>query len=257
MAFLEINNLTKYFGGLIAVSRLDFEVRPQEIFGLIGPNGAGKTTIFNLIVGVHSPNEGNIVFNGVDITGLKPSIVAQKGVGRTFQIPAIFESKTVFENLYMAFHLESDHGFWGAILNTPSRREKEKNILRKARELLEFVGLSHIADTVAKNIPHGYRKSLGLAMALAISPKLLLLDEPVGGMTPEETQTMMGLISALRDRGITILLVEHNLKAVMSLCERIVVINFGRKIAEGSPDEIQGNQDVIEAYLGKDIKNAN
>jgi branched-chain amino acid transport system ATP-binding protein len=253
MTLLETIEITKYFGGLAAVSDLSLNVKAGEILGLIGPNGAGKTTVFNLIAGVYSPTHGRIIFKGKDIAGNKPSIITQKGIARTFQLSRLFDNKTVIENMLIAFHIESKASFWRAILNDSSTQTREKNILEKAKELLDFVGLSDdMEGKLTKNLPHGHRKTLGLAMALATSPELLLLDEPVGGggMNPEETRIIMDLIKNLKGRGITILIVEHNLRVVMGLCDRIVVLNFGKKLAEGSPNEIKENKEVIEAYLG-------
>jgi branched-chain amino acid transport system ATP-binding protein len=251
MLMLEAIQITKHFGGLAAVSDLDLNVRSGEILGLIGPNGAGKTTVFNMIAGVYSPTHGKIVFKGEDITGHRPNIITKKRIARSFQLPTLFDSKTVLENMLVAFHLESKSTLWRAIFNDSSTQAREKDILKKAHEILEFVGMGgNMEGRLAKNLPHGHRKTLGLAMPLATSPELLLLDEPASGMNPEETTNMMGLIEALRDKGITILLVEHNLRVVMGLCDRIVVLNFGKKIAEGSPSEIRENKEVIEAYLG-------
>ena len=253
---LEVRGLTKYFGGLAAVKDVDFDAKSGEIMGIIGPNGAGKTTVFNLIAGVHPISSGKIIFKGEDITGCKPSVVAHKGIARAFQQATLFNNKTVLENMLMAFYLEAKFKLRNAIFETPSVREREENIKRKAHEMIEFVGLTGMADKQVKSLPHGHRKCLGLAMALGVSPELLLLDEPVGGMNTAEITNMMNLIKVLEERGMTILLVEHNLRAVMNLCKRIVVLNFGRKIAEGSPDEIGNDRSVIEAYLGADFRAA-
>jgi len=253
VALLEIVSLSKHFGGLAAVSDLTFGVRPGEIVGLIGPNGAGKTTVFNLIAGIYSPSHGKVVFKGMDITGKKPNIINQKGIARTFQESRLFDKKTVLENMLIAFHLESKLSFWRTIFNDSATRERERNILTKAQELLRSVGFENdMHHKATKDLPHGHRKTLGLAMALATSPELLMLDEPVGGggMNPEETRIIMELIKGLKQKGMTILMVEHNLRVVMGLCDRIVVLNFGKKLAEGSPDEIKDHQEVIEAYLG-------
>jgi branched-chain amino acid transport system ATP-binding protein len=250
MPLLEIRGLVKSFGGLMAVSGLDFEVQPGEILGLIGPNGAGKTTVFNLISGFLSPSRGRILFRREDITGCKPHVIAKKGIIRTFQQTTLFDTKTVLENMLIGFHLASQSGFWAAMLGFSEITKKERRILSKAMEILDFMRLSHLRDEVAGSLPHGHQRSLGIAMALAAAPTLLLLDEPVTGMNPEETGAMMGLIRRIRERGVTILLVEHDMRAVMGLCERITVLNFGQKITEGTPDQIKENQQVIEAYLG-------
>lgn len=251
MTLLETIKITKHFGGLAAISDLNLNVKSGETLGLIGPNGAGKTTVFNLIAGVFPPTHGRIIFKGKDITGEKPNTITQRGIARTFQIPAFFGGKCVLENMLIAFHLESKSSFWKAILNDSLTQAREKDILKKAKELLKFVGLSgDMEGKLAKSLPHGHRKTLGVAMALATFPELLLLDEPVGGMNPEEARNMVSLIKILKERGITILLVEHNLRVVMGLCDRIVVLNFGRKIAEGPPNEVRESKEVIEAYLG-------
>lgn len=253
---LEVRGLTKYFGGLAAVREVDFDAKSGGIMGIIGPNGAGKTTVFNLMTGVHTPSSGKIIFKGEDITGCKPNMAASKGIARAFQQATLFNNKTVLDNMLMAFYLESKFKLRDAIFETSSVREREEEIKRKAYEVIEFVGLGGMAEKPVKSLPHGHRKCLGLAMALAVSPELLLLDEPVGGMNTAETTNMMKLIKMLEERGMTILLVEHNLRAVMNLCKRIVVLNFGRKIAEGSPEEIRNDKSVIEAYLGADFRAA-
>lgn len=250
MALLEIKGLCKYFGGLAAVNDFDFEVQPGEILGLIGPNGAGKTTVFNLITGFLTPNKGKIIFKGEDITSYKPHLIARKGIVRTFQLTTLFESRTILENMLIAFHLKSRSGFWSAIFNSPLTREREKKILEKSIETLDFMKLLHLKDELAGNLPHGHQRSLGIALAMAASPEMILLDEPVTGMNPEETLATMEQIRRIREKGVTILLVEHNMRAVMGLCERITVLNFGQKIAEGLPNVIKENKDVIEAYLG-------
>ena len=250
MGLLEIRGLSKNFGGIWAVSHLDFEVNSGEILGLIGPNGAGKTTVFNLITGVFPCTRGKVIFKGEDVTGLKPFTMARKGVVRTFQLTALFESKTVLENMLISLHLRARSGFWAAIFDSKATKASEAEMLRRSLELLDFLGLSHVKEHVSSSLPHGYQRLLGIAMALAASPQLLLLDEPVTGMNPEETLHAMDLIKTIRDRGTSILLVEHDMRAVMGLCDRIVVLNFGKKIAEGSVDEIGQNEEVIAAYLG-------
>jgi len=250
MPLLEIRNVSKYFGGLEAVSNLDFAVDQGEIRGLIGPNGAGKTTLFNMISGVYRPTSGRVVFKGKDITQLKPHAVAKMGLVRTFQATILFKNFSVLKNLVAGYHLHSKVNFWGALFNTPATVKKERDIEKKAMEILEFMRLSKYKDELALNLPHGHQRALGISIALAAEPKLLMLDEPVTGMNPEETTEMMGLINKIRDRGITVLLIEHDMKAVMGLCERITVLNFGKKLAEGPPEEIRKNKDVIEAYLG-------
>jgi branched-chain amino acid transport system ATP-binding protein len=248
---LEIKGLTKYFGGLAAVSQLDMLVKEGEIVGLIGPNGAGKTTVFNLVTGVLRPSAGRVVFDGKNITGKKPHVTASIGIGRTFQSAYLFADFTVLENLVASFYLYPRSGFWEAVLNTPAYRRKEGYILKQAREILNFVGLDKVEDELARNLPHGYQKVLGVARALAVKPKLLLLDEPIAGMTREEIQFSLGVFKKIQSQGTTILLIEHNLE-FMSLCDRVIVLNFGQKIAEGSSEEVRQNEDVIQAYFGSE-----
>jgi branched-chain amino acid transport system ATP-binding protein len=248
---LETKGLTKYFGGLAAVSELDIHVKQGEIVGLIGPNGAGKTTIFNLITGVLRPTKGRVIFDGKDITGKKPHVIAKIGIGRTFQLASLFADFTVLENIVASFYLYPKSGFLEAMFNTPTYRKKEEYILNQARKTLQLVGLDKVRDELAKNLPHGYQKVLGVARALAVKPKLLLLDEPIAGMTLEEISFALGAFEKMRSQGMTILLVEHNM-GIMSLCDRIIVLNFGHKIAEGLPEEVRQNEDVVQAYFGSE-----
>jgi branched-chain amino acid transport system ATP-binding protein len=250
MVLLETKNLTKYFGGLAAVNEVNMEVNNGEILGLVGPNGAGKTTLFNLITGFFRPTRGKIIFGGEDIAGLKPNHIAERGIVRTFQASTLFKTRTVWENVLIGCHLQFRSGFLRVLVNTPFARKEEVEIRQKAQEIIESMGLSAVKNQYAAMLPHGYQRMLGVCLALAANPKLLLLDEPATGLTPEETLAFMVQLKALRDKGITILLVEHNMRAVMGNCDRIVVLNFGKKIADGSPDEIRKNKDVIEAYLG-------
>ena len=247
---LKTTRLTKHFGGLAAVSEFDMSVDEGQIIGLIGPNGAGKTTILNLISGFLRLTRGSIIFDGKDITGKKPHLLARMGIGRTFQISPLFGEFTTFRNIVASFYLSADSSLLGAILNTPRYRKKEEYILHQAEENLQLVGLGKVRDELAKNLPHGYQKVLDLARALAVKPKLLLLDEPIGGMSSEEIDLALKAIDKVRLQGTTILLVEHNMTVVMSLCDRIIVVNYGEKIAEGSPEEVRQNKDVIRAYFG-------
>jgi branched-chain amino acid transport system ATP-binding protein len=247
---LEIKELTKHFGGLTALHGLDLNINQGEILGLIGPNGAGKTTVFNLITGFLRPTNGKIMFIGEDVTAQKPHAIAKKGIVRTFQAASVFPDFTVLQNIMAAYQLKPKVGFWEAAFHIPSSRRKEEYILGRALKIIRFVGLDGMKDMAARSLPHGHQRILGIAIALAAEPKLLLLDEPLSGMNAEEVNNAKELIHRIWKRGITILLIEHNMGATMSLCQRIAVLNFGNKIAEGSPDEIRQNRDVIQAYLG-------
>jgi len=252
VALLEIKKLTKHFGGLSAVQSLDMDVNEGEIVGLIGPNGAGKTTVFNIITGFLKPTEGQIIFEQTDITAQKPHLLAERGIARTFQTTAFLPDFTVLQNVSVSCHLHPKIAFWGAIFNTSTYRKKEKGALDLGMEILRLIGLDFMKDDFPKNMPHGHQKLLTISMALATNPKLLLLDEPVSGMSEAEVTGAIALIKRIRSRGTTVVVVEHNMTAVMELCDRLIVLNFGRKIAEGPPEEIRENRDVIEAYLGVD-----
>jgi branched-chain amino acid transport system ATP-binding protein len=249
---LRVEGLTKRFGGLHAVSGLDMGVESGEIVGLIGPNGAGKTTVFNLLTGAHRPTSGRVMFEDKDITGHKPHSVAALGMVRTFQITNIFSDYTVQENLALACNLKAGISYWGSALHTRRSRAKERNVLQRCDEILTMVGLENVKDTTAATLPHGHKNLLGIAIALAAGPKLLLLDEPLAGMNAHEVLDALNVIRRLWENGTSVLLIEHNMKAAMSLCERLVVISFGKKIAEGTPEDIRANRSVIEAYLGDD-----
>lgn len=253
MALLEAQNLTKYFGGLAAVNRVDLAVEEGEIVGLIGPNGAGKTTCFNLLSGFLPPTAGTITFGGKSLTGLKPHHIVARGLVRTFQHTTLFQDMTVLQNVLMGLHLHSRKDLGHVLF---SRRSFPQDEIRRCHDVLAFTGLSALADQLAKNLPHGHQRTLGIAMALAVRPRLLMLDEPVTGMNIDESQRIMALIKTIRDRGTTILLVEHNMRAVMGTCERIVVLNFGQKLAEGIPAAVSSNPDVIAAYLGAGVTHA-
>jgi branched-chain amino acid transport system ATP-binding protein len=252
MTLLETKSLTKYFGGLAAINDLDMEVLDAEILGLIGPNGAGKTTLFNLISSFFPPTRGEVRFKGELISGLKPHKVAQMGIGRTFQQSTLFMGSSVLDNVFTGLHMNYKTGLLSQFLHTPKARGEAKVIKAKALEILKYMGLAALKDELAQNLPHGHQRILSICVALAANPELLLLDEPVTGMNPGETEQTIDLIRQLRDMGITIVVVEHDMKAVMSLCDRIVVLNYGKKIIEGPPEEIRENREVIEAYLGKE-----
>ena len=258
MAFLEVRNLTKNFGGLTAIGDLSFDVEKGEILGLIGPNGAGKTTAFNVISGVFRPTSGSVFFNGEEITGLLPHRIAQKGISRTFQLTSLFTEFPSVINVLTGFHMQSKAGFLRTILNTSYTRQEEAGFMQKAMDILKALGIEDIALQGAANLPHGHQKALGMAMALATEPSLLMLDEPVTGMNPEEVRLQLDRVRKIRsDMGLSVILVEHNMRAVMGVCDRVIAVNFGRKIAEGTPAEIRENQAVVEAYLGaKDIYSA-
>lgn len=247
---LELTSVSKYFGGLAAVNDLDLEINKGEIVGLIGPNGAGKTTLFNLITGVLGVTGGEIRFEDKNITNKKPCSIAEHGIVRTFQETSLFPDFSVLLNIIAACHLNPRIGFWESIFRTSKYHKKEEDIFNRAIEILQFAGLVEVKDMTAKNLPHGYKRILGIAVALAARPKLLLLDEPLCGMNAEEVVRANALIRKAWESGITVLLIEHNMKATMSLCHRIVALSFGMMIAEGSPSEIKKNPKVIQAYLG-------
>ena len=253
MPLLETRNLSKHFGGLAAVAGVDLRVEEGEIVGLIGPNGAGKTTCFNLLSGFLPPTAGTIRFAGEDITGLRSHRIVRRGLVRTFQLTTLFQEMTVLENVLMGLHLHAKKGVRQVLW---SGRTFPREEIKQSWEVLEFTGLTAQIDQPAKSLPHGHQRILGIAMALAARPRLLLLDEPVTGMNLDESGRVMTLVKTIRDRGTTILLVEHNMKAVMGTCERIVVLNFGQKLTEGTPAEVSTNPQVIEAYLGAGLEHA-
>ncbi|MEN1967488.1 ABC transporter ATP-binding protein [Lentibacillus sp. N15] len=247
---LKINNISKQFGGIHALSDVSFSISEGEILGLIGPNGAGKTTMFNMITSVLSPTSGNIQFFGEKISELKSHQITNKGICRTFQNIRLFPEMTVIENVLTGSHSRTKSGVWKSVLRTKSQKQEEKAMYQQAKKLLETVHLLDEQETIAKNLAYGQQRRLEIARALASEPKLLLLDEPAAGMNERETEELHHLIMKIRQMGITILLIEHDMPLVMKTCDRIVVLNFGKKIAEGEPKAIQTNPEVIKAYLG-------
>ena len=254
-AVLQVRGLEKHFGGLYALSGLDMEVRPGEIVSVIGPNGAGKSTLFNVITGIYEPDAGDIRYEGVGIVGLRPHQVVKLGIARTFQNVRLFANMTILENAMVGQHCRSKGGVFGSILRTPGIRAEEERIRERAKEALSFFGKrlsGYRLEQPAFSLSYANRRRLEMARALATDPKLLLLDEPTAGMNPGETARMTAFIAKLReDLGLTILLIEHDMKVVMGVSERITVLDYGEQIAEGTPEEIRTNPRVIEAYLGK------
>ncbi len=249
-ALLQVENLTRRFGGLTAVNRVSFSVQENEILSIIGPNGAGKSTLFKLISSFLKPSEGEVRFNGERISNLAPHIVARKGVVRTFQETTIFKGMSVHDNIIIAHHLRSEASLTGYFFGTKTARRDEEEFSRSADEIVANLDLESVKHELAGNLPHGHLRALGIAIGLATNPEVLLLDEPFAGMNHEETMRAVEMVRGVRERGVTVLLVEHDMQAVMKISDRIVVLNFGENIAEGSPAEIQNNENVIEAYLG-------
>lgn len=253
MTILETKQVCMYFGGLKAVEHVDMQVEKGEIFGVIGPNGAGKTTFFNVCSGSYSATGGDVYLKGEQITGIRPEQIAARGMARTFQNIKLFNNMSVLDNIKIGFHMHTRTRIWDAVLHTRIYREDEKAVSEMGMEILKMVGLAAYADTKAGNLAYGTQRKVEIARALAMKPDILLLDEPAAGMNPNETMQLLSFVKMLNGMGYTIVVIEHDMKFIMNLCDRIMVLNYGKKLFSGTPDEVKRNDEVIEAYFGKPI----
>ncbi len=249
---LKVENITKQFGGVTALQNVSFSIAAGEITGIIGPNGAGKTTLFNVVTGIYNPTFGKVYYDGTDITGFPPERLASLGMVRTFQGIELFSQMTVLENVMVGLHTRSQSGIIASALKLPAHLREERHTRERATSWLEFAGIAELAHTRAANLPFGKGRLLEIARALAVQPKIILLDEPAAGLNSRETSDLALLISRIKDSGITVVLVEHDMELVMEICGRIVVLNLGHKLAEGTPRQIQEDEQVVTAYLGED-----
>ena len=250
MSILEVSNVSKSFGGVKANVDISMSVDKGKIVGLIGPNGSGKTTLFNVLTGFLKANNGEVFFQNQRITNMAPHRIAKRGLIRTFQLNLLFRSLSVLENIRFGYHLQRRNGVLSAFLNTPSVREEERDITQRAESVLEAAGMSDRRNQLAGQLSYGWQKTLTLAIGIASQPKLLLLDEPLTGISPTRIEAIAGLVNRARDNGTTVCLIEHNVNLLMDLCDRIVALNFGQKMADGAPDEVTRDKIVIESYLG-------
>jgi branched-chain amino acid transport system ATP-binding protein len=249
---LEVRNLVKEFGGLVAINNLSFDINDGEILGIIGPNGSGKSTLFNLLTGVLSPTNGKVLFKGNLVTGLPTHVITQRGIGRTFQTTRIFMDQTAFNNIMVGLIPKTNHSVWNALMSRRKMKREEREWLKRCEELIRFVDLEKKAGSLAGELGQEEQKRLAIGIAIATEPKLLLLDEPTGGINIEEINHLMDIIRKILNKGITVCLIEHKMKMVMELCDRIVVLNYGTKIAEGTPQEVRHDKAAIKAYLGEE-----